>query len=77
MDLCVGEGLRGFGKVTKGHCLRGWEVGVGILAEVYFLVYYTKKTKKKLHIQVKNDTILYFVFPRLKCYFCYSILQII
>lgn len=47
MDLCVGEGLRGFGKVAKGHCLRGWEVGVGILAEVYFLVYYTKKQRKK------------------------------
>lgn len=48
MDLCVGEGLCGFGKVTKGPCLRGWEVGVGILAEVYFLVYYTKKAKKKV-----------------------------
>lgn len=25
-----------------------------------------KKQRKKLHIQAKNDTILYFVFPRLK-----------
>lgn len=25
--------------------------------------------KKKLHIQAKNDTILYFVFPRLKYVF--------